>query len=47
MYHFLNFGNNEHHHVSKTCFEFHAKIINNVMTTVYRIAIPLDYKVAN
>ena len=48
MYHnVLSFGNNEHQHVSKTRFKFHAKIINNVRATVYRIAIPLDSNVAN
>ena len=42
----MSFGNNEHQQVSKTGFEFHAKIINNGRTTVYRIMIHLDSKVA-
>ena len=32
---------------AKHVFNFMPKIINNVRTTVYRIAIPLDSKVAN
>ena len=43
---FFRLGNNEHQHVSNTCFEFHIKIINNARATVYRIAIPLNSKVA-
>ena len=38
----LKFGKNEHQHVSKTCFKFYVKIINNVR----EIAIPYDSKVA-
>ena len=37
---------NEHQYVSKTCFKFYAKIINDVRATVYQIAIPSDSKVA-
>ena len=31
---------------AKHVFRFHTKIINNFSTTAYRIAIPLDSKVA-
>ena len=40
----LRFGKNEYHYVSKTCFKFYAKIINNVRATVYQRAIPLILK---
>ena len=43
---FSNFCNNEHQHVAKHVLNFMPKIIINVRTTVYRIAIPLDSKVA-
>ena len=42
----LSFGKNEHQYVSKTCFKFYVKLINNVRTTVYQIVIPYDSKVA-
>ena len=42
----LRFAKNEHQYVSKTCFKFYAKIINNVIATVYQIAIPSDSYVA-
>ena len=46
MHYFFRFSNNIHQHISKTCFKFHTKIINNVRATVYRMAMPLDSKVA-
>ena len=42
----LRFGKNKNKYVSKTCFKFYFKMINNVRATVYQIAIPYDYKVA-
>ena len=43
---YLEFAKNEHQYVSKTCFKFYVKIINNVRATVFQIAIPSDSKVA-
>ena len=42
----FRFSKNEHQYVSKTCFEFYVKLINNVRATVYQIAIPYDSKAA-
>ena len=45
---FLSFGNNEHQHVwQQNMFLISCQNDKNVRTTVYRIAIPLDSKVAN
>ena len=43
----MRFGENVHQYVSKKCFKFYVKIINNVRATVYQIAIPYDSKVSN
>ena len=42
----LRFGKDKNQYVSKTCFKFDGKIINNVRVIVYQIAIPYDSKVA-
>ena len=39
----MNFGNNEHQYVSKTCSKFHIKM-RNVRVAVYQIAMPLNSK---
>ena len=41
----LKFCKNKRQYVSKACFKFYVKIINNVRATVYQIAIPYDSKV--
>ena len=42
----LRFGKKENQYVSKACFKFYAKIINDIRATVYQIAMPSDSEVA-